>query len=169
MANHEHTPHAPVEQAQAAIDADGGLYDQAVREDAERTQRRVAQDEAYATYEENIEVSEYLAEYRENDQRIEALKKEKRKLIWREIGGLAMWIPGLDVVGEMIQQSRTSANLHKERRQRYKQKNGSIGINLQKRWEAASEQRGERRAVIEELSDLLEERRQRGGNLTGRD
>lgn len=159
MTNHNHTP-SP-EQTQSAIDTDGGLYDQALQEDAERTVR--AQDEVYDTYEANIRASQF-----NDDRRIETLKKEKRKLTLKRIGGLAMWIPGLDVVGEMVQQSRTSAKIHKDRKLRYRQKNGSIGINLQKKWEKDSTANGsERRVVIEELSYLLEERKRRDGNLTG--
>lgn len=69
----EHSPSHPTpEQIQADIDVDGGLYDQAIDEDAYRTV--INQEKAYDSYKDNITTT-HRREHR-----------EARQEAWREVG-----------------------------------------------------------------------------------
>jgi hypothetical protein len=136
---------------QANINRDGGLYDQALEEDGlryiankseqdtayasyiyniEATQKR-EQNDAYATYEDNIQVTQDREKAELEDLR-KRLKKEKIKRGIGKVAAMALMIPGVDVIAEIIDEEVTSAKLNKKRRNLYKERNGTLFGNKEK-------------------------------------
>lgn len=83
-------------------------------------QDKIDQDTAFATYEENLRESHYQqVHYRA-----------------RRLGSLAMTLPGLYTVGEIVSDSKLSKSRRSQRRADWKARNDTMKSNLRKRYVA---------------------------------
>lgn len=142
------------------LDQDKALNDILAQQlEADTTwQQKRDQDEAYATYAENIKATQDREKAEYNEHKLE-LQRAKSKLLLSRIGAIAMWIPGIDIVGSMIKEEATTLNLNRARRQQYIQKNGSdsLGATIKNKYDTDRKNHKEQRRIIEDRGALVEE------------
>lgn len=179
-------PNLPPSPVQVNINRDGGLYDQALAEDATRTAaQKDEQDFAYATYDDNIhatqkrEQDEAYGTYSDNLQatkdreqsELEGLQKKMRiakiKHGFGRIAAATMFIPGVGYIADTITEEVTSMKLNSARRKQYKSQNGTLFGNQKKGYASTINKNykkytqrysGNTEPIIKDLKTLIAER-----------
>lgn len=111
---------------------------------------RVDQDDAYLSYRDNL-VASYVKE--KYDQR--EFRKARRKYILGRIGSAAMWIPGVDVIGDKIQENRDSKRINRQIRSKYHSANGTEFARLRKTYRANKEKHESQKKILKSFKDSL--------------
>lgn len=142
------------------------IADQTLEADV-KWQQKHDQDEAYATYTENIEITQAReeAEYRANKKE---LRKAKRKLLVGKLGAMAMFIPGVDVIADIVKEEVTTVRLNQNRRENYKMTNGTLFGNsekgytstLRRQYRKDTERFDKQKRIIKDLSELLKQQKE---------
>lgn len=186
-------------QHQPEIDRDGGLYDQAVAEDYDRfvqagKQRlwdrmhrddhleeayadnalfdaRVNQDAAYATYEDNIRVTQEREDAELHELQKKLRKEKTKRGLGRVAAGVSM-IPGVAFISDLAQEGMVTSKNNRRRRTQYKQSNGTLFGNKKKGYDSALGKRfkdstsrytggKDNDLIIKNLQTLIEENERR--------
>lgn len=91
------------------------------QEDPWENPARTIQNEAFASYRDNL-VASYVA-----DKKLDkGYKWAKTKYIAKRIGSAAMWVPGIDIIGSKIQEGYVASRVDKSLKRKYLSKNGGF-------------------------------------------
>lgn len=94
-------------------------------------------------------------------------KREKRKYVLSRIGSAAMWVPGVDIVGSLIQESVAARKIDKKIRRGHQASNGGSGFlsPFLKIRNAEKNRFAKQKAGLDEKKRQILHSRQEWGNL----
>ena len=106
---------------------------------------------------------ELVGKYVQDKKNERNYKKEKLKYALGRIGSAAMWVPGLDIIGESIAEANSSRNLRNQRKRQYRERNGTFLGQIMKTHRKNQKKFEGKRKILDDFEDLFNESRSRWG------
>ena len=88
-------------------------------------------------------------------------KKEKRRYVLNRIGSAAMWVPGIDLLGDVVMEHSASRKLNKQRISAYRRRNGTFIGQLVKTHRNNQDKFAKKRKILDDFSELAAASRNR--------
>lgn len=129
-------------------------------EDTTGNPARQEQNEAYMSYRDNL-VASYVA-----DKKLEReYRKEKAKYVLQRIGSAAMWVPGVDIIGNRIMEAHNAKRVDKDMHRAYIRKNGGFMGTFKTIHNQNKEKHAKQEKILESFSDQVEANRRAWSDL----